>query len=84
MLAADIHRARICLLCTASLLLDAGLRTEKPFPLSPFTFVLDDEGKYSERWWKRRIILKSAHFDIHRLCASACCSWICAVHKSGE
>jgi len=45
LLAAGIHRARICLLCTASLLLDADLRIEKPSPLSPFTFVPDDEGE---------------------------------------
>jgi hypothetical protein len=56
LLAADIHRARSCLVCTASLLLDADLRIEKPFPLSSFTFVPDNEGKYIEGRWKHRII----------------------------
>src|SRR5262245_20442094 len=52
----------------------AGRRSpyQKPFPLSPFTFVPDDEAKYIQPDRKRRIISTSANFVIHRPRASAC------------
>jgi hypothetical protein len=65
------------------LLLEVDLRIEKPFPLSPFTFVPDDEGKYIHRGWKRRIISTSADWVIHQPRASACEAWQYAVHKCG-
>jgi hypothetical protein len=65
-LAADSRRARTCLLRTASLLLEVGLRITKPFPFSPFTFVPDDEGKYIEVILDLREISTSGISIIHR------------------